>query len=137
VPIVPDADRPADVLDYAPWVVVAILAYLLLNKPVVPPGPTPPPGPKVITVEEAAKNLITKTQSGYKSVFVEVASKVESGEVKTEEQLHTILEKELTDVRKSAANDLDNAFNANIPTTIDDGSRGAVSTFLKRVANGF
>ena len=129
-------EQKADALDYAPWVLVAIFGYLLWTKP-VPPGPTPPPGPKVVTVEESAKRLITKTQSGYKSVFSSAAQRVESGEVKTEEQLNTLLKKELQDVRSDASKDLDAAFNANLPVTIDDGNRGAVSTFLRRVATGF
>lgn len=132
----PIEDRPADALDYAPWIVVAVLGYLLWAKP-VPPGPAPPPGPIVVTVEQAARNLITKTQAGYKSVFVNAAQRVESGEIKTEESLNTLLKKELQDVRENASKDLDASFNANLPTTIDDGNRGAVGTFLKRVANGF
>jgi hypothetical protein len=129
--------QKTDALDYAPWVVVAILAYLLVVKPVEPPGPTPPPGPKIVTVEEAARRLLTKTQTGYKSVFTNAAQRVETGEVKTEEQLNTLLKKELQDVRDDASKDLDAAFNVNLPTTIDDGNRGAVATFLKRVATGF
>lgn len=132
----PIEDRPADALDYAPWIVVAVLGYLLWTKP-VPPGPVPPPGPIVVTVEQAARNLITKTQAGYKSVFVNAAQRVESGEIKTEESLNTLLKKELQDVRENASKDLDAAFNLNLPVTIDDGNRGAVGTFLKRVANGF
>lgn len=130
-------EQKSDALDYAPWILVAIFGYLLWSKPVPPPGPTPPPGPKVVTVEEAAKRLITKTQSGYKSVFTSAAQRVETGEVKTEEQLNTLLKKELQDVREDASRDLDAAFNANLPVTIDDGNRGAVATFLKRVASGF
>jgi hypothetical protein len=127
-------DEPASLV---PWVIVAVLAYMLWSKPVEPPGPTPPPGPKIVTVEEAAKRLMTKTQTGYKSVFANAAQRVETGEVKTEEQLNTLLKKELQDVRDDASKDLDAAFNVNLPTTIDDGNRGAVATFLKRVATGF
>lgn len=129
-------EQKADAFDYAPWVVVAILAYLLVVKPAPEPGPTPPPGPKVVTVEEAARNLITKTQSGYKSVFNSVAKRVEDGEIKTEEQLNVTLKKELSDVRESASKDLDMSFNVNIPTDFS-GQGGPVATFLKRVANGF
>ena len=126
-------DEPASLV---PWVIVAVLAYMLWSKPAPEPGPTPPPGPKIVTVEEAARNLITKTQSGYKSVFNSVAKRVEDGEIKTEEQLNVTLKKELSDVRESASKDLDMSFNVNIPTDFS-GQGGPVATFLKRVANGF
>jgi hypothetical protein len=126
-------DEPASLV---PWFIVAVLAYMLWSKPAEPPGPTPPPGPKIVTVEEAARNLITKTQSGYKSVFNSVAKRVEDGEIKTEEQLNVTLKKELSDVRESASKDLDMSFNVNIPTDFS-GQGGPVATFLKRVANGF
>lgn len=120
-----------------PWVVVAILGYMLWSEQ--DSAPTPHPGPVVptVSVETVARKLINDTADGYQRVFSEAATKVKSKELITEEALFNTLKEGLKDVREKSSSDFDKLLDTSIPTEFDDGNRGAVSTFLERAAKGF
>lgn len=117
-----------------PWVVVAILGYMLWQKQ---PAPQPEPVVPTVTVEQVAAKLIKDTSDGYARVFSEAATKVQSKELTTEEALATLLKKELKDVRENASAEFDKLLDVNIPTEFSDGNRGAVETFLRQSSKGF
>jgi len=119
-----------------PWVVVAILAYMLWQKQPAP-GPQPEPVVPTVTVEQVAAKLIKDTSDGYARVFSEAATKVQSKELITEEALATLLKKELKDVREKSSVDFDKLLDSTIPVEFGGDGSEAVSTFLKRAAKGF
>lgn len=121
-----------------PWVVVAILGYMLWSQQDL--APTPHPGPVVptVSVETVARKLIDDTADGYKAVFSEAAAKVRSESVVTEEQLFSQLKDGLKNAREASSVELDKLLDANIPTEFgSSGGASKVADFLERVAKGF
>ncbi len=119
-----------------PWVVVAILGYMLWQAKSAP-GPQPEPIAPTVTVEQVAAKLVKDTSDGYARVFSEAAAKVQSKELTTEEALANLLTTELKNVREKSSVDFDKLLDINVPTEFSDGNRGAVETFLKQSAKGF
>lgn len=119
-----------------PWVIVAVLAYMLWQKPEAP-GPQPEPVVPTVNVETVARKMIEDTAEGYKAVFSDAASKVQDKSLTNEEQLFNTLKEGAKNVREKSSAEFDKLLDANIPTEFDDGNRGAVSTFLERAAKGF
>lgn len=115
-----------------PWVIVGVLGFMLLRNQ--PQSPKPDPKP---SVGQIVQKMMRDTSDGYAREFEKAASNVASGELKNEEQLHKQLKENLDAVRSLASDDLNRIMDSNIPTEFDDGNRGAVSTFLRSVANGF
>lgn len=120
-----------------PWVVVAILGYMLWSKQDL--APTPHPGPVVptVSVETVARKLIDDTAVGYERVFSEAATKVKSKELITEEALFNTLKEGLKNAREKASSEFDKLLDANIPVEFGSDGGAAVSTFLERAAKGF
>jgi hypothetical protein len=113
-----------------PWVLVAVLAFMVWQK-------TPKPSVDDGKPESIAKKMMEETALGYANEFSKAAMQVQDKEITNEEQLHKQLKERLDDVRSAASVDLSNLLDDRIPTEFDDGNRGAVTTFLKSVANGF
>lgn len=117
---------------WLPWIFVVILGAMLYQQtPKVEPQPDKP------KVEKVVAKMMSDVSAGYAKEFERAAADVGNGEIKNEEQLHKSLKEGLDDVRSVASSDLNGLMDANIPTEIDDGNRGAVSTFLRSVASGF
>lgn len=117
---------------WVPWIFVVILGVMLYQQtPKVEPQPDKP------KVEKVVAKMMADMTEGYAKEFEKAAASVGNGEIKNEEQLHKALKEGLDNVRSVASSDLNGLMDANIPTEIDDGNRGAVSTFLRSVADGF
>lgn len=115
-----------------PWLIIGVLGFMLLRE-----QPQSPPQPDKPKVEKVVEKMMADMTEGYAKEFEKAAASVGNGEIKNEEQLHKSLKEGLDDVRSVASSDLNGLMDANIPTEIDDGNRGAVSTFLRSVADGF
>lgn len=114
-----------------PWVLVAVLAFMVWQRT------SPEPSVDDVTPESVAKKMVDDTALGYANEFSKAAMQVQDKEITNEEQLHKQLKEKLDEVRSKASVDLSNLLDDRIPTEFDDGNRGAVTTFLKSVANGF
>lgn len=115
-----------------PWLIVAVLGFMLWQR-----TPGPKPEPEKSDARAVAAKMIDDTAKGYAEEFIKAATQVEAKEIVNEEQLHKLLKEKLDGVRSAASADLDELMDARIPTEFDDGSRGAVSTFLRSVSDGF
>ena len=123
---------------YLPWIVVAVLAFMLWNKQPTPaPGPTPVPPAPVVNVESIVGGIFPAQAQGYKAVFSQAATKVESKELATEESLFNFLKKEAEIVRATSAVEFDRLLNESIPDGNFGGKEAAVGTFLRRVSEAF
>ena len=124
---------------YLPWIVVAVLAFMLWNKQPTPaPGPTPVPPAPVVNVESIVGGIFPAQAQGYKAVFSQAADKVQSKELATEEAVFTFLKTEAENVRVSSTAEFDKLLNENIPDGNFDGKEAVdLTTFLRRVANAF
>lgn len=117
---------------WLPWIFVVILGAMLYQQtPRVEPLPDKP------KVEKVVAKMMADVSAGYAKEFERAAADVGNGEIKNEEALHKQLKEGLENVRSVASSDLNGLLDANTPTEIDDGNRGAVSTFLRSVASGF
>jgi hypothetical protein len=100
----------------------------------VPPGPVDP----VVNVESIVGGIFPAQARGYKEIFSQAASKVESKELASEESLFSFLKKEAGNVRASSTVEFDKLLNDSIPDGNFGGREAAdVTDFLKRVANAF
>jgi hypothetical protein len=115
---------------WIPWVLVAVMAFMLWPK-------TPKPSVDDGKPESIAKKMMEETALGYANEFSKAAMQVQDKEIANEEQLHKQLKERLDGVRSAASSDLNSLLDDRIPTEFDDGNRGAVTTFLKSIANGF
>jgi len=99
--------------------------------------PKPDPQPAAQSIERVVQKTHAETAKNYATVFRAAADKVAAGEIKDEEALYNFLKKDLDNARINASTDLDRLLDSNIPTLIDDGTRGAVSSFLRRVGGAW
>ena len=121
---------------WLPYIIIAVLAYMLWNKQDATPVPPQPVVPTV-NVETVARKLIDDTANGYSKVFSEAATKVKSKELITEEALFNTLKEGLKSAREKASSDFDKLLDANIPVEFGGDGGDAVGTFLERAAKGF
>lgn len=115
-----------------PWLIIGVLGFMLLRE-----QPQSPPQPDKPKVEKVVAKMMADVSAGYAKEFEKAAADVGNGTLKNEEALHKQLKDGLENVRSVASSDLNGLLDANTPTEIDDGNRGAVSTFLRSVASGF
>ncbi len=118
---------------WIPWIIIGIMGAMLWQNQ----QPAPVPQPAGQSIEQIVRKTHAETAKNYASVFRSAADKVAAGEIKDEEQLYNTLKKDLDDARINASTDLDKLLDSNIPTVIDDGTRGAVSSFLLRVGGAW
>ncbi len=118
---------------WIPWIIIGIMGAMLWQHQ----QPAPVPQPVAQSIERVVQKTHADTSRNYAGVFRSAADKVASGEIKDEETLYNTLKKDLDDARIDASTDLDKLLDSNIPTVIDDGTRGAVSSFLRRVGGAW
>ena len=118
---------------WIPWIIIGIMGAMLYQNQ----QPKPEPQPVAQSIEQIVRKTHAETAKNYASVFRSAADKVAAGEIKDEEQLYNTLKKDLDDARINASTDLDKLLDSNIPTLIDDGTRGAVSSFLRRIGGAW
>ena len=117
---------------WIPWIFVGIMAAMLYQQQHKPDSQ-----PAAQSIEQIVRKTHAETAKNYASVFRSAADKVAAGEIKDEEQLYNTLKKDLDDARIDASGDLDKLLDSNIPTVIDDATRGSVSSFLRRVGGAW
>jgi len=117
---------------WIPWIFVGIMAAMLYQQ-----QPKPVPEPAAQSIEQIVRKTHAETAKNYASVFRAAADKVAAGEIANEEELYNTLKKDLDDARIDASSDLDKLLDSNIPTVIDDATRGSVSSFLRRVGGAW
>ena len=118
---------------WIPWILIGIMGAMLYQNQ----QPKPEPQPVAQSIEQIVRKTHSETAKNYATVFRVAAEKVASGEVKDEEALYNFLKKDLDDARINASTDLDRLLDSNIPTVIDDATRGSVSTFLRRIGGAW
>ncbi|NBW16890.1 MAG: hypothetical protein EBR82_53825 [Caulobacteraceae bacterium] len=116
---------------WIPWIIIGIMGAMLYqqHKPV--------PEPAAQSIEQIVSKTHAETAKNYATVFRAAADKVAAGEIKDEEALYNFLKKDLDDARIDASSGLDKLLDSNIPTVIDDATRGSVSSFLRRVGGAW
>jgi hypothetical protein len=120
---------------YLPWIVVAVLAYMLWQKPADNPSP---PAPINQSVEQVTKAVFTDMRSGYAAAFGEAAKQVEDKGLATDRQLLEFVRPKVEEARKNAQSKFDAMVEANIPEKFESASEvAAVADFLKRVARSW
>ena len=117
---------------WIPWILIGIMGAMLYQQ-----QPKPDPQPAAQSIERVVQKTHAETAKNYATVFRAAADKVAAGEIKDEEALYNFLKKDLDNARINASTDLDRLLDSNIPTLIDDGTRGAVSSFLRRVGGAW
>ena len=130
--------EPKSETSYLPWLIIAALVFVLVQKQ-PGPAPVPPPVPPVpvVNVESVVAGIFPLQAKGYAAVFSQAADKVQSKELATEESLFSFLKKEAEIVRAASAVEFDKLLNENIPDGNFSGKEAAVGTFLSRVSAAF
>ena len=118
---------------WIPWILVGIMAAMLWQNQ----QPKPEPQPAAQSIERIVAKTHADTAKNYATVFRAAADKVAAGEIKDEETLYNTLKKDLDNARVDASADLDKLLDSNIPTVIDDATRGSVRTFLRRIGGAW
>ena len=118
---------------WIPWIIIGIMGAMLYQNQ----QPKPEPQPVAQSIEQIVQKTHANTAKNYAGVFRSAADKVASGEIKDEETLYNFLKKDLDDARVDASGDLDKLLDSNIPTVIDDATRGSVSSFLRRIGGAW
>jgi hypothetical protein len=130
--------EPKQEQSYLPWIAVAVLAFMLFQKQAPAPTPTPIPPAPVVNVESVVAGIFPAQAKGYKEIFSQAASQVESKVLASETSLFSFLKKEAENVRVASAVDFDRLLNDSIPDGDFDGTEAVdVATFLRRVSNAF
>ena len=124
-------DEPAS---WFPWLVVAVLAYMLWNKPVDPkPVPPVPPNP-VERVKLTATSLLPAEISIRADVFEKAADKVKAGELTTDRQLLDFVRSELERGWKNARVEFAKLTEELVPPDLSGPGGVAADGFLRTCA---
>jgi len=105
----------------APWIAVAFLGYLLWTKQDAAPSPTPEPKPVAVTIEKATAGVLATIKAENARVFLEAASKVEKGEIKTDKELFDFVQPATKAAREQANKPFDMSLEMTLPRN-DDGT---------------
>ena len=127
-------------LGYVPWIITAVLGYLLLTKQDGAPEPSPDPKPVAVTIEKATAGVLGTMRTENARVFNEAASKVEKGEIKTDKELFDFVQPATKAAREQANKPFDIAFETTLPRN-DDGSFAGkeidAAKVLRRIAKSW
>jgi len=103
----------------APWIAVAFLGYMLWTKQDV--APSPEPKPVAVTIEKATSSVLATMKAENARVFLEAASKVEKGEIKTDKELFDFVQPATKAAREQANKPFDMSLEMTLPRN-DDGT---------------
>lgn len=108
--------------NWLPWIAVAVLGYMLWQRPenVTPPGPTPDPVPSV-SIEKETKQILPTLKTEYARIFSDAADRLEKGAIKTDKELFEFVRPAIEAARKAANKPFDVALDLSLPRN-DDGS---------------
>ena len=108
--------------NYWPYVVVALIGYMIYSQQTVTPNPKPDdPIPVVVTIEKATSSVLTSIKIENARVFNEAASKVEKGEIKTDKELFNFVQPATRLAREQANKPFDVSLEMTLPRN-DDGT---------------
>lgn len=127
-------------LGYVPWIITAVLGYLLWTKQDGAPEPTPEPKPVAVTIEKATAGVLATMRTENARVFNEAASKVEKGEIKTDKELFDFVQPATKLAREQANKPFDMSLEMTLPRN-DDGSFAGkeidAAKVLRRIAKSW
>jgi hypothetical protein len=108
--------------NYLPWVVVAVLGYMLWSQQTVVPKPEPKPDvPVVVTIEKATSGVLATMKAENARVFDEAANRVEKGDIKTDKELFDFIQPATKLAREQANKPFDASLEMTLPRN-DDGT---------------
>jgi len=127
-------DEPASLV---PWVIVAVLAYMLWAKPVEPkPVPPVPPNP-IERIEKVSQSLIPAEIDVRVAAFELAADKVKAGEITTDRQLLEFVRSEIEKGVRNAKMEFDRLTEELIPQDLSGVGGVAADTFLRAAAKSW
>jgi len=122
----------------APWIAVAFLGYMLWTKQDA--APSPEPKPVAVTIEKATSSVLATMKAENARVFLEAASKVEKGEIKTDKELFDFVQPATKLAREQASKPFDLSLEMTLPRN-DDGTFAGkeieAGKVLRRVARSW
>ena len=122
----------------APWIAVAFLGYMLWTKQDA--APSPEPKPVAVTIEKATAGVLATMKAENARVFLEAASKVESGEFKSDKELFAFVEPATKLAREQANKPFDISLDMTLPRN-DDGTFAGkeieAGTILRKIARSW
>jgi len=128
--------------NYLPWIVVAVLGYLLYSQQTkVEPKPEPKPDvPVVVTLEKATAGVLAMMKRENARVFTEAADKVEKGDIKTDKELFDFIQPATKLAREQANKPFDISLEMTLPRNEDGSFAGKeieAGKVLRRIAKSW
>jgi hypothetical protein len=124
---------------YAPWVAVAILGYMLWNKPATPVVDPVVPVP-VVSIEKDTKAILQTMRVENARIFNQAADEIEKGTLKTDKELFDFVRPATEKARKEANRPFDVALDLSLPRN-DDGSFAGkekeAASLLRKIAKSW
>ena len=122
--------------NYWPYVVVALVGYMLYSQQAKLPEPKPDPKPDVVSIEKATAGVLPMTAKGYQAAFEEAANQVDAKKFKYARELLEYLKPLTTSAREAASKTFDVTLGTQIPDEITD-HEAEVSALLRRAAKSW
>ena len=127
-----------DLASLVPWGIALALGYMLWTKQ--ESAPSPEPKPVTVTIEKATAGVLATMRTENARVFLEAASKVESGEFKNDKQLFAFVEPATKAAREQANKPFDVALEMTLPRNEDGtfaGKEIEAGKVLRKVARSW
>jgi hypothetical protein len=131
--------KKQDLWQYAPWLAVLALGYMLWNKPTTPPGPQPEPVPTV-SIEKETKAILAIMRVENAKIFAEAADKVENKAIKTDKELFDFVRPATEAARKQANKPFDVSLDLSLPRNSDGtfaGKEVEAANLLRKISKSW
>ena len=135
-----DKKADFDIASLVPWGIALALGYMLWTKQDASPTPTPDPKPVVVTIEKATSGVLATMRAENARVFLEAASKVERGEIKTDKELFDFVQPATKLARELANKPFDMSLEMTLPRNEDGtfaGKEIEAAKVLRKVAKSW
>ena len=122
----------------APWIAIAVIGYMLWTKQDA--APSPEPKPVAVTIEKATAGVLATMRSENARIFLEAASTVESGEIKTDKELFDFVQPATKFARELANKPFDLSLEMTLPRNADGtfaGKEIEAGKVLRKVAKSW
>ena len=124
---------------YAPWLAVAVLGYMLWNRPATPVVDPVVPVP-VVSIEKDTKAILQTMRVENARIFNQAADEIEKGSLKTDKELFDFVRPATEKARKEANKPFDVALDISLPRN-DDGSFAGkekeAASLLRKIARSW
>ena len=133
-----DKKADFDLSTYLPWIIAAGLGYMLWTKQDA--APSPEPKPVAVTIEKATAGVLATMRSENARIFLEAASTVESGEIKTDKELFDFVQPATKFARELANKPFDLSLEMTLPRNADGtfaGKEIEAGKVLRKVAKSW